>query len=234
MQVYGACGEIPRRTRSESAGSIASRVLVEAVERRGILAEDLEEDGRTQARRGGGLRGGADEAAVADRRDAGAEALPGAELCDRAHVVERERVLAPDVQPDPRDERQPVAEARIDGVLDVRVAVDEAGDDHAAVEALPLAELGGRADGGDPAVVGDRDGSSGDRLPLDRDDPVGGEDSHRNSAASASAAARSQRRSIQTESQIESSKRTKSGTTSSTSETGSTVGRRIANESIAT
>ena len=111
------------------------------------------------------------------------------------------------------------------------MAVDEPRDDRAPGERLPRAEIDGRADRGDPAVVADRHGAVGDRVALDGDDPVGRDDPHR---ASASAAERSQRRSMKTESQIEASKSTSSGTTSSTSDTGSTVGKRIANVSIAT
>src|SRR4029079_11639647 len=80
-----------------------------------------------------------------------------------------------------------------------------------------------------PPVVADRDRAAAYRVALDRDDPVGGDESHR-----ASAAARSQRRSMKTEIQMEASKSTRSGTVSSTSDTGSTVGSRIANASIPT
>ena len=64
------------------------------------------------------------------------------------------------MQPDPVSEGEPVAEACIDGVLEMGVRVDEARDDGRVGEAPALAELGRRPDGGDPAV-------------LDRDGPVG-------------------------------------------------------------
>ena len=118
------------------------------------------------------------------------------------HVLVVEEALPGDVHADPGGERKPVAEARIDRVFEMGMAVDEAGDDHASLEALARAELGGGADCGDRPVVGDRDGPIGDRLALDRDEPIGGEQPH---SASASAAERSQRRSITTESQMESS-----------------------------
>ena len=56
----------------------------------------------------------------------------GTDRRDRRHVVEVEHVLALNVHPDPGHERKPVAETRVDGVLEVRVRVHEAGDDHAA------------------------------------------------------------------------------------------------------
>ena len=46
-----------------------------------------------------------------------------------------------------------VAEARVDRVLEVRVAVDEPRDDHAPVEPHPHPELGRRPDRGDPAAA---------------------------------------------------------------------------------
>ena len=113
------------------------------------------------------------------------------------------------------------------------MAVDEPRDDHAALEPLATAQVGGGPDGGDPPVVGDRDRAVRDRIALHGDDPVRGDDPHR-ASASASAAERSQRRSMKTESQIDASKSTKSGTTSRARETGSIVGSRIANVSIDT
>ncbi len=110
------------------------------------------------------------------------------------------------------------------------MAVHEARQDHAPRERLALPEIGGAADGGDPPIVADGDRALADRLALDRDHPVGGEDAAHN----ASAAVRSQRRSMNTAIQMEASKSTRSGTVSSTSETGSTVGSRIANASIPT
>ena len=83
-----------------------------------------------------------------------------------------ERRLALDVHPDPGDERQAVAEPGVHRVLDVRVRVDEAGRDHAALEVLAAPEIGSGTDRGDRPVVRDRDGSIGDRRALDGNDPV--------------------------------------------------------------
>ncbi len=76
---------------------------------------------------------------------------------DRAHVVEVEQALARDVQADPRRELEPVAEARVHRVLEVRVAVHEPGRITQPRERLALAEVGHGTDGGDPPVVADRD-----------------------------------------------------------------------------
>ena len=177
--------------------------------------------------------------------------------CDRAHVVDFEQALPSDVQADPRRELEPVPEARVHRVLEVRVAVHESRQDHAPRERLALAEVGGAADGGDPPIVADGDRALADRFTLDRDRPsrrrrasrlefctgrgrrpwgtMGpGPSRRRRRAHRASAAVRSQRRSMNTAIQMEASKSTRSGTVSSTSETGSTVGSRIANASIPT
>ena len=79
--------------------------------------------------------------------------------------------------PEPGPERLPVAEARVDGVLEVRVGVDEARDDDAVREPLALAELAGGADGGDTTAL-EGDGTPLDRGAGDREHPVRGEDSH--------------------------------------------------------
>ena len=235
------CARVRRMRRDAEDEALGGEVrdppveLLEALERRRVGAEHLEVDDRANPGDGRRLGRRAREAAVADRRDPRAEALERAVRRDRAHVVEVESPLALDMEPDPRRERLPVAEAGVDGVLEVRVAVDEPGDDRAALEPLATAQLGGRPDGGDPPVVGDRHCAVRDRIALHGDDPVRGDDPHRASAsASASAAERSQRRSMKTESQIDVSKSTKSGTTSRARETGSIVGRRIANVSIDT
>ena len=92
---------------------------MEPPEGRRVAAEDLEEDDRAKAGRCRSRRGSAGEAAIADRRDARAEALVGADGGDRHHVVLVESLLAPDVHPDPGDERKAVPEPRVDRVLDV-------------------------------------------------------------------------------------------------------------------
>ena len=71
-----------------------------------------------------------------------------------------------------RREGEPVAEAGVDGVLEVRVRVDEAGDDHRARVMRPGAELVDGADRGDAPVL-DRDGAPLDRRALDGKHPVG-------------------------------------------------------------
>ena len=118
------------------------------------------------------------EAAVADGRDPGGEALGGAEPGDVDHIVEGEALLALDVDPDPLGEvERPVAKPRVDGVLEVRVAVDEAGEDRCAVVVRPASELRGGADGGDAAAL-DHDCAVLDWGTRDREDPVRREDVH--------------------------------------------------------
>src|SRR5262245_18099374 len=104
--------------------------------------------------------------------------------------------------------------------------VHEGGRDRRLRVVLARAQLVDRPDRGDPAVL-DRDGALLDRLPLDRQEPVGGEECH-SAAQRERSSTMSQRFSMNVASQIESSKRSNSGTTSSVSETGSTVGRRMA------
>ena len=133
-----------------------------------------------------------------------ARALGGAEARDRDHVVEVEPPLAGHVQLEPGRELQPVAEARIDRVLEVRVRVHEAGRDHRAGVVLAGPELVDRADGGDPAVL-DRDGASLYRRSLDGEHPVCGDDRAHDSPMLATSACRAARRSVSTQSQIVSS-----------------------------
>ena len=61
--------------------------------------------------------------------DPGGEALGRAEPRDRLHLPGLDPGFPLDVDQDPRSERQPVAEARVHRVLEVRVRVDEAGKD---------------------------------------------------------------------------------------------------------
>ena len=115
---------------------------------------------------------------------------------DRLHLVAADPRLALDVQREPRREVEPVAEARVDRVLEVRVRVDEARDDRRVLEALARSELGRRADRRDPPVL-DAHRAVADRRALDGEHPVGGEDQlSTRSWPSPPRAARSQRRSI--------------------------------------
>ena len=79
-----ADGDPIREQRRDRARAISWNVL----ERGRVTTEDLQVDDRAQARRGRRGRGGSREAAVADRRDARAQALVCADGRDRDHVVE--------------------------------------------------------------------------------------------------------------------------------------------------
>ena len=106
------------------------------------------------------------------------------------------------MQADPlREIKQRVAEARVDGVFDVRVGVDERRQEHGVVVVRPRAELVGRADRDDAAVL-DRDRAALDRRALDRQDPVGGKHPGHGSVRLAGSIWEA-RRSIRTESQID-------------------------------
>ena len=118
---------------------------MEPVERAFVRAEDLQEHDRCEPCLGGCLGRRAGEAAVADRRDARPEALPGPDRGDRAHLVEVEPLLAADVQPDPGYERQPIAEPGVQRVLEMRMAVDEPWGDDAPLEPLALSVLAATA-----------------------------------------------------------------------------------------
>ena len=174
--------------------------------RRRLAAEDLEVDDRAQAELRAGMRTRAAEGEVADGRDARAQALRGAEPRDRLHVGPLEPALPLDVQRDPRAEGEPVAEAGVDGVLEVRVRVDEARDDRRlrddarprrARRSCPTAAI---------RAVLDRERAVLDRLALHGEHPVGGEDPH-STAQRERCSAMSQRFSMNAASQIESSKR---------------------------
>ena len=134
MHVYGACGEIPSRTSSESACRDAVPHRLETLaDRLAGGAEDLEVDRSPEAEVGACGRGSAAEAAVADRRDTGAQALERTEAGDRLHVLEVDPRLALDMKADPVGEPEPVAEPCVYVVLEVRVRVHEAGEDHGVV-----------------------------------------------------------------------------------------------------
>ena len=229
---------VRRVRRDAEANPLRERVrdlLSDALEplRRGRLvrAEDLEVHDRpeTQVGAGGGSRSA--EAAVTDRRDPGAKALECAKPGACRHLLEADPPLSLHVQRDPRPEWKPVAEPRVDGVLEVGVRVDEAGKDHGLGKALALAELRRRADRSDAAVLSDRHCAVLDRRAFDRDDPVGRENPHEPSSRASSSSHGSSAghlRSISTESQIDASNRRMSGTISIASDTGSTVGRSAA------
>ena len=148
-------------------------------DRRVGLAEDLEVDRRAKPEIGARSRRRAAEAAVADGRDSRAQAVERAEPGDRLHVLEGDPRLAPNVQPDPVGEPETVAEPRVDLVLEVRVGVDEARQDHRFLVVDGVAELFPLPDGGDrPVAVVDLDGTVANRRALDGNHPVGGEDRH--------------------------------------------------------
>ena len=149
---------MPGRTRVENDRLDAIPDLGEVLERRRrICAEDLEVDGGAQAELRAGHRGRAAVAAVADGRHAGREALRGSEPRDVDVLVPADPRLALDVQGDPLGEvAEPVAEACVHRVLEVRVRVDEARDDHRLFVARAGAELVGSADRGDAPVARSR------------------------------------------------------------------------------
>ena len=93
------------------------------------------------------------------------------------------------MQRDPPGEPEPVAEARVDRVLEVRVRVHEAGHDRRVLEALALAEIRGAPDRDDPLAL-DRDRAVLDRRALDGQHPVGREDAHHGSLTTSPIAAR--------------------------------------------
>ena len=161
------------------------------------------------------------------------EALGGPEPGDRLHLGAGRARLALDVRQDPRREREPVAEAGVDRVLEVRVRVDEARHDRGAREVLAGAELVAVPTAAirpsSIATAPSRSARPRRAAPSRRRAPSG-----RQVRVSSSNAARSQRRSMTLASRIESSNRISSGSTSSASETGSTVGSRIAKTTIST
>ena len=108
----------------------------------GPVAEPLDVDDRAQAGLGRGVGDRPRVAAVGDRRHARAEAGGRARAGLLERVVGPGGGLAPDVVLDPRPERHPVAEPAHRRVLEVRVGVHEARQDHRALE--PLAGVAGR------------------------------------------------------------------------------------------
>ena len=213
VHVYGAWGEIPSRTSSESAPAIRSRIGSNRSRiGESVGAEDLEVDRSLEPEIRAGRRGGAAEAAVADRRDSGPQAVERPQSRDRLHVLEVDPQLALDVQPDPVREREPVAEPGVDVVLEVRVGVDEAGEDHRLGVVL-VARRGLRAfrrRRSAPSSIATAPSRIGG--PSTGTTQSAEMTSHESSAsAKSSSQPRFQRRSMKTESQIDISKRMSSG-----------------------
>ena len=138
-----------------------------------------------------------------------------------------ERALAQDVRRQPAAERLAVAEAGIDGVLEVRVRVDEARQDHRPVAMVVRAS---RCDFRDPPVL-PADECVTQRRAVDREYPVGGDGAHQ--VWIAAVRMRWERRSSRTDSQIEDSNRIIRGIISSVVVIGSTPGRATAMMAIA-
>lgn len=167
--VYGVQGKLREYYGAREGPPIASTLdhIVAAV------AEHLEVDDRAHAEVCARRRRRAREARVRKGRHARAEALGRPQPRDGHRVTVQEPPLARHVEVDPRREGEAVAEAGVDGVLEVRVRVDEARKEDGVGVAAPLAlELRGRPDGLDTPVH-DGDASTGHGLALDRDDPVG-------------------------------------------------------------
>ena len=108
-----------------------------------VAAEGLEGHDRAQARGRAGANRCAVIGRVDERRHARAEALGRAELRHRVQSRRTQHGCPAGVRGDPGPEREPVAEARVRGVLDVRVQVHEAGREHASGQ-LDQARLGMR------------------------------------------------------------------------------------------
>ena len=121
-----------------------------------------------------------------------------------------------------------VTEPSVDGVLEMRVRVDEPRHDHGVVVVGAHAQLSARADSGDQPVL-DRHGARFDRRAVDGQHPVGGEDSVQGSVTLAASAC-TIRFSINTESQIDASKRKSSGMASMIVVNGSTPGSATATQ----
>ena len=204
------------------AGAIADRgEVLEGP--RWIGSKDFEVDGGAQTELRAGHRSRAAVAAVPDRRHPGRKALCCSELGDVDVLVPADPRLALDVQRDPlRKVAEPVAEAGVDRILEVRVRVHETGNDHRIVVPCAFTEVFSRPDRGDAPVVDD-DRAGLDRRALDRQHPVGRQDPVHGSVTLAGSG-RGARRSISTASQIDPSYNTISGTASSVVVTGSIPG----------
>src|SRR5439155_9594285 len=119
---------------------------------RHVGTEYLQVDRGAQTELGAGNGRRAAVAAVPDRRHTGRKALSGAEPGDVHVLLPADSGLPLDVQGDPLGEvTEPVSEAAVHRVLEVRVRVHEAGDDHRILVLDTRAKLFGRAHRGDPA-----------------------------------------------------------------------------------
>ena len=99
--------------------------------------------------------------------------MRGPQLRNVDVLVPADSRLALDVQGDPLGEvAEPIAEASVHGVLEMRVRVHETGNDHRIVVARAFSELLHRPDRRDSPVL-DQDCAGLDRRALDGQDPVG-------------------------------------------------------------
>src|SRR3954447_6889247 len=202
----------PDAIREEAVDALLD--LGEVLEAEGrVRTEDLEIDGCAQTEISARDRGGSAVAAVADRAHARSEALRGAEARDVDVLPPADPRLALDVQGDPLGEvGETVPEAAVDGVLEVRVRVDEPRHDHSLRVVRARIQVITRADRDDAAAL-DGNRSVAERRTFDRKHPVGGENPAHGSLRLA-ASIRASRRSNTTDNQIESSYRMTSGTIS--------------------
>ena len=155
-----ACGEMPtsicagrRRLRSlKAAAQVGQRVVQTGV----VDAEDLQVDAAAQAGLRGRRQADAAVGGVGDRGDAGGDALQRAQQGALMVFVRRERRLDVHQADDPVAELLVVQHAAEGGVLEVAVAVDEAGHDDRLAEVLDdgagvgRPQIGGRAHLDDP------------------------------------------------------------------------------------
>ena len=194
---------------------------------RNVRSEDLQVHGRAQAQLRAGNGCSAAVTAVPDRRHARAEAQSRTEARDVDVLLPADLGLPLHVERDPlRKVAQPIAEAGVHRVFEMRVRVDEARQDDRVLVADTGSELVRRPDRGNPAVL-DRDRAALDRRPLDRQHPVRGQNLAHGSDRLA-ASRRCDRRSMITDSQIDPSYNTISGIASSVVVTGSIPGRSTA------
>jgi hypothetical protein len=153
-------------------------LLVEVGDATGVLAEHFEVHDRAEAELCARDCGGAGKARVGGRRDPAGEACRDAGARDRDVALPVDVALARHVCHQPRAEVETVAEAGVHRVLEMRVRVDETGEDRRVVVRLVgRPELVYVADCGHAPVL-ERNGAALDRRRIDRKDPVGGENGH--------------------------------------------------------
>ena len=180
--VYGACGASPM---SNVLGGGGLRVVEPPhhvrhglVEARVVDAEDLEVDAAAQAGGSGRLQRRRAVAGVGDGGDAGRDGLHGAQPGADEVLVRRQRRLDVDEADDPVAELGVVEDAAERRVLDVAVAVDEAGHDDRPAEvgerrARILGHEARRGPDGEDAPAGHGDAAVGQDGRGHREDPVG-------------------------------------------------------------